>query len=114
MSTARRVEEEMVNEGLSPQGPQGDQVPQGNQVPVDAPAMTNEEMKLALLTLAKAMMDEVYRDVGLRVNAIESTMASRLRDFSRMNSPSPHEFLGSNVLQANMDKGANPDEGTGQ
>ncbi|KAK4726899.1 hypothetical protein R3W88_031816 [Solanum pinnatisectum] len=86
----RRVEEENVNEGVPPQypqGPDGSQVPQDNQVSVDPPAMTNEEIRSAFLTLAQAMMAQVNRDVGPRVNAIESTMDSRLRDFVRMNPP---------------------------
>ena len=86
-----------MNEGVPPQDPQGDQVPQvnqGNQVPVNAPDMTNEEIRMAFLTLAQAMMTQVNKDVGPRVNAIESTMASRLRDFVRMN---PLVFLGSKV-----------------
>ncbi|WMV50215.1 hypothetical protein MTR67_043600, partial [Solanum verrucosum] len=40
-----RVEEENVNEGVPPHGPQGGQVPQGNQVTVDAPPLTNEEIR---------------------------------------------------------------------
>ncbi|XP_049406320.1 uncharacterized protein LOC125869987 [Solanum stenotomum] len=56
--------------------------------------MTKEEIRSAFLTLAQAMMAQVNRDVGPRVNAIESTMASRLRDFVRMNPPI---FLGSKV-----------------
>ncbi|XP_049348530.1 uncharacterized protein LOC125813083 [Solanum verrucosum] len=45
-ANARRMEEEIVNEGVPPQGPKGDQVPQGNQVLVDPPAMSNEEVRL--------------------------------------------------------------------
>uniref|UniRef100_M1DYA7 Uncharacterized protein n=1 Tax=Solanum tuberosum TaxID=4113 RepID=M1DYA7_SOLTU len=36
---ARRVEDEMVNEGVPPQGPQGDQVPRGYEVLVDPSTM---------------------------------------------------------------------------
>ncbi|XP_049368005.1 uncharacterized protein LOC125832861 [Solanum verrucosum] len=90
----------MVNEGVPPQGDQGlqgEQVPLGNQgnevlvVPLD---MTNEEIRSAYLTLARAMMAQANRDVGTRVNANESTVALRLRDFVRMNPPI---FLGSKV-----------------
>ncbi|WMV58553.1 hypothetical protein MTR67_051938 [Solanum verrucosum] len=34
-SNPRRMEEEIVNERVPPQDPQGDQVPLGNQVPVE-------------------------------------------------------------------------------
>ena len=90
-----RAEEENV--GVPPQRLQGDQVPIGNQdneVPVVPPAMTNEEIRAAFLTLAHAMTAQANRDVGPRVNANESTAASRLRDFVRMNPPI---FLGSRI-----------------
>ena len=54
----RRAEEEDVDGGVSPQGLQGYQVPIGNQeneVSVVPPAMTNEEIRVAFLTLAQAM-----------------------------------------------------------
>ena len=44
--------------------------------------------------LAFAMATQGNRDVRPRVNAIESTVASRLRDFTRMNPPT---FFGSKV-----------------
>ncbi|WMV24741.1 hypothetical protein MTR67_018126 [Solanum verrucosum] len=56
--------------------------------------MTNEEIRVAFITLAQALMAQANRDVGPRVNANESTTASRLRDFVRMNPPN---FLGSRV-----------------
>ncbi|KAK4721396.1 hypothetical protein R3W88_011629 [Solanum pinnatisectum] len=90
----RRIEEEMVNEGVPPQGLQGNQVPLGNQVLVDPPAMTNEEIRAAFLTLAQAMTAQASRDIGHMVNPYERTVASRLRDFVRMNTPI---FLGSRV-----------------
>ena len=40
------------------------------------------------------MTTHVIRDVGYRVNALDSTMTSRLREFVTMNPPI---FLGSNV-----------------
>ena len=92
-----RAEEENVDGGVPPQRLQGDQVPIGNQdneVPVVPPAMTNEEIRAAFLTLAHAMTAQANRDVGPRVNANESTAASRLRDFVRMNPPI---FLGSRI-----------------
>ncbi|XP_049368009.1 uncharacterized protein LOC125832866 [Solanum verrucosum] len=93
----RRAKQENVDGGVPPQGLQGDQVPIGNQeneVPVVPPAMTNEEIRAAFLTLDQAMTAQANRDVGLRVNANESTVASRFRDFVRMNPPN---FLGSRV-----------------
>uniref|UniRef100_M1DA79 Putative plant transposon protein domain-containing protein n=1 Tax=Solanum tuberosum TaxID=4113 RepID=M1DA79_SOLTU len=64
----RRMEEEIVNEGVPSQGLQGDQVPQGdqiplgnqgNEVPVDPPAMTNKEIRSVFLTLVQAMTAQV-------------------------------------------------------
>ncbi|XP_049354640.1 uncharacterized protein LOC125819208 [Solanum verrucosum] len=69
---------------------------------MDPPAMTNEEIRTDFLTLAQAMTAQANRDVGPKVNANESTVASRLRDFVRMNPPifldsrvgeDPQEFL---------------------
>ncbi|WMV24726.1 hypothetical protein MTR67_018111 [Solanum verrucosum] len=93
----RRMEEEIVNEGVPPQGLQGDQVRlgnQGNQVLVDPQAMTNEEVRSALLMMAQAVTTQAQtnRDVEANVNPNVITMASRLRDFVRMNPP---VFLGS-------------------
>ncbi|XP_049391309.1 uncharacterized protein LOC125855610 [Solanum stenotomum] len=87
----RRVEEKNVNEGVPPQGEQGlqgGQVPignQGNNVLVVPPDMTNEEIRVALLALARAMTGQANKDVGPRLN--ESTLASRRRDFVWMNPP---------------------------
>ena len=64
----------------------------GNEVPVVPPEMTNGEIIEALLALARAMTTHVNRGVEPRVNAMESTMTSRLRDFVRMNPPI---FIGS-------------------
>uniref|UniRef100_M1DP86 Gag-pol protein n=1 Tax=Solanum tuberosum TaxID=4113 RepID=M1DP86_SOLTU len=94
---SRRVEEEVVNEGVPPQGDQGlqgDQVPQENEVPVVPQDKTNEEIRMAFLTLTRAMTTQENIDMGPRVNANESTVASRLRDFVRMN---PLIFLVSKV-----------------
>ncbi|WMV13521.1 hypothetical protein MTR67_006906 [Solanum verrucosum] len=91
----RRTEKENVDGAVPSQGLQGDQVPIVNQeieVSVVPPAMTNEEIRAAFLTLAQAMTAQLNRDVGPRVKAIGSTVASILRDFVRMNPPI---FLGS-------------------
>lgn len=53
--TTRRAEEDIVNKGVPPQSPQGDQVPQVNQVSIDSPALTNEEFRLALLMKAQVV-----------------------------------------------------------
>ncbi|XP_049357496.1 uncharacterized protein LOC125822156 [Solanum verrucosum] len=96
----RREGDEVVDKGVplqGVQGLQGDQVPIGNQeneVPVVPPAMTNEEITVDFLTLARAMTAQDNRDVGPTVNANENMAASRLRDFVRMNPPI---FLGSRI-----------------
>ena len=69
-----------MDEGVTPQGNQE------NEVLVVSPDMTNQEIRAVFLTLAQVMMDQVGRHVGTRMNANESTMTSRLRDFVRMNS----------------------------
>ncbi|TMX04190.1 hypothetical protein EJD97_010881, partial [Solanum chilense] len=79
------------------QGDKNNQVPimeEGNEVLVVLLKMANGEIREALLTLARAMTTQVNRDIGLRVNAMESTMTSRFRDFRRMNPPI---FFGSKV-----------------
>ena len=49
--------------------------------------MTYENIRAAFLTLDRAMMDQANTYMGPRMNASESTIASRLRDFVRMNHP---------------------------
>uniref|UniRef100_M1DFN8 Uncharacterized protein n=1 Tax=Solanum tuberosum TaxID=4113 RepID=M1DFN8_SOLTU len=64
-----RAEEENVDGGVPPQRLQGDQVPIGNQdneVPVVPPAMTNEEIRAAFLTLSQSMTAKANRDEGPR------------------------------------------------
>ncbi|TMW95587.1 hypothetical protein EJD97_008631 [Solanum chilense] len=101
--TARRLEEGKVNEEIPPQveqvlqGARNTQVPiveGGNDVPVVPLEMTNGEIRETLLALALAITTYVNRCVDPRVNAMESTMTSRLRYFVRMN---PLIFLGSKV-----------------
>ncbi|TMW91575.1 hypothetical protein EJD97_014155 [Solanum chilense] len=100
--SARRVEEEVLNEGVPPldkQVPQDEQVPitnQRNEDLVVPPYMTNEKVRGSLFTLSQAMMSPTNKYVGLRVNALENTMTSRLRDFVRMN---PSTFLDSEVRE---------------
>lgn len=87
---ARRVEEENVNQRV----PQGNQAPQSNQAPVDPSAMSNDEVKSTFQMLAHPLEAQANSYIGHHVNPNMSTVASRLRDFGRMN---PHEFLGSKV-----------------
>ena len=77
-----------------PQGvlvpPLGDQVPikgEGNEVLLVPLGRTNGESIQALFSFARIMTNHVNRVVDSRVNAIESTMTSRLRDFVVMNPP---------------------------
>ena len=56
--------------------------------------MANEDFRGSLVSLAQSMMSQVNRDVEPRINTLESTMNSRLREFVRMN---PLVLLGSKV-----------------
>ena len=47
--------------------------------------MSNEEVRGSLLTLARAITTQENRDERPRVNALESYVASKLKDFVRMN-----------------------------
>ncbi|TMX05787.1 hypothetical protein EJD97_024853 [Solanum chilense] len=105
-SPARRVEENEVQEEIPPQveeveiipqSAQSDQVPiveGGNDVPVVPLELTNREIREALLALARAVTTQVTLSMKPRVNVVEKTMTSRLRDFVRMNPPI---FLGFKV-----------------
>ncbi|XP_015054877.1 uncharacterized protein LOC107001280 [Solanum pennellii] len=86
----RRWEEEGVHE----------EVPQGNEVSVVPPDMTNGEIRESLFALARVIKTHVTRGVEPIVDALGSTMTSRLGYFLRMNPPL---FLGSKV-------GKNPQE----
>ena len=64
--------------------------------------MTNREIREALLVLARTITTHVNKGIEHRLNAIDSTMNSRLRDFVKMNPPifvvsrvseDPQEFL---------------------
>ena len=94
---ARIVGEEVVNAGATPKG---NQVPSqvqnaaNDQVPVNPQAMTDGEVRVVLFqmvqgitTQAQAITAQTNREIVLRENQNASTMASRLRDFMRMNPP---------------------------
>ncbi|XP_015072587.1 uncharacterized protein LOC107016711 [Solanum pennellii] len=79
--------------------PQGNQVPPqvqaavNDQVPIDPPSMTDGEVRTSLFQLGQAITTQVQaittqgnREVP-RENQHASTMANRLRDFTRMNPP---------------------------
>ena len=51
------------------------------------PIMANGDIREVLFTLAGVMTTQVNRDIGPWVNALESNMASRLRDFVIMKHP---------------------------
>ena len=84
--------------------PQGNQVPPQDQSLVIPPPMTDGEIRAAFINLSQAitskannvtsqvqvMTSQVNREVGPQVPQHSSTMASRLRDFTRMN---PHMFF---------------------
>ena len=94
------MHEETPQGRLDPQGvyvlqyaqvlPQGDQVPiggEGNEVPVVPPHMTKGEIRENILTLTRALKTRVTTYIGQRMNALENTMTSWLRDFVKTNNP---------------------------
>ncbi|TMX03627.1 hypothetical protein EJD97_015296 [Solanum chilense] len=103
--TTRRVEEERMNEEIPPlveqvlqseQASQGVQATQGEKVPIRSQRnevlvvptdMNNVDIRESLLALVRAMTTDVNMGIEPRVNALESTMTSRLREFVRMNPP---------------------------
>ena len=63
---------------------------QGNDVPVSPPTITKGEIRESLLTLAQSVTTHVKWFIEPKVNAIESTITSKFRDFVRIN---PSIFL---------------------
>ena len=51
------------------------------------PEIPNGEIREALLTLSQSLTTHVNMGIRPRINVVESTMTSRLRDFVRMNPP---------------------------
>ncbi|TMW93482.1 hypothetical protein EJD97_011599 [Solanum chilense] len=100
---SRRVDENDVHEEVPPQveqvpqGAQGDQVPivgGGDDVSVVPPELSNSNIRETLLALARAVTTQENLSKVPRVNVLESTMTTKLRDFVRMNPP---VFLGYEV-----------------
>ncbi|TMX00689.1 hypothetical protein EJD97_000340, partial [Solanum chilense] len=95
----RRVEENEVQEEIPHQVEEVEQVPQGDQVPIvgggdDPPKLSNKDIREALLALTRAVTTKVNLSMMPRVNVVERTMTSMLKDFVSMNT---HIFLGSKV-----------------
>ncbi|TMX05322.1 hypothetical protein EJD97_024624, partial [Solanum chilense] len=106
---AKRAEEGIANPGAQDNQapPQDNRVPpleevaMGNRNSVVPPPMTDEDIREDFLNFAQpvtsqanivtflvqVMTTQVNREVGLRVPQHANTMASRLRDFTRMNPP---------------------------
>ena len=86
---ARRLNEEVENEGVPPKVPQGVHVPQVEQIPVSNQRndvsvvlleMTNENVRGYLLILVRVITAQANRYVGPRINSLQSTMTCRLRN----------------------------------
>ena len=58
----------------------------------DVPELSNRDIREAFLALARSVTTQVNLSVVPRVNVVESTMISSLRDFVRMNPPIFHCF----------------------
>ncbi|TMW93528.1 hypothetical protein EJD97_011534 [Solanum chilense] len=101
---ARRLDEEIANAGVSPQGNQVPPLEEGandDQDPVNPPPLKDGDIRDAFLQMAQdittqaqavttqtpAMTTQANREVVPRENQHVGTMASRLRDFTRINPP---------------------------
>ena len=103
-TSSRRVAEEIANARATSQGNRNAlevQATTNNHVPVNHPAMMGGEVREALsqmgqsiTTQAQAIITQANSEVAPQKNQHASTMASRLRDFTRMNPPM---YFGSNV-----------------
>ncbi|TMX04113.1 hypothetical protein EJD97_011538, partial [Solanum chilense] len=103
-NVARRLEEEIANEGVPPRGnpvPSLEEDVNDDQVPVNPPPLTDGYIMDALIhmaqsittqaqaitTQAQALMAHANRDTILRANQYVGTMESRLSDFTWMSPP---------------------------
>ena len=102
-TTARRLDEEIANVGVSPQGNQVPPLEEGandDQDPVNPPPLKDGDIRDAFLQMAQDIttqaqavttktqaMTQANREVVPRENQHVGTMASLLRDFTRMNPP---------------------------
>ena len=93
----RRVGKDIANMGAIPQGNQNApkvQATANDQVPVNPPVMTDAEVRAALFLIAQAINTQVQAltaQANMEVSPQEdqhvSTVASRLRDSTRMDPP---------------------------
>ena len=84
----RTTEEENSNEMVPPQAPQNPQVP------IEEGVMYNVEIRWAIHRWTQVLDTQVARDARVQGKSNANTIASRIRDFTRMN---PHTFFGSKV-----------------
>ena len=101
---ARRLDEEIANARAPPRGnqvPPLEEVPNDDQAPVNPPPLTDGDIRVAFLqmdqaittqaqtftTQDQAMMTKANREVVPQANQHVGTVASRLRDITRMNPP---------------------------
>ena len=99
-----------MNAGATPQGnqvPPQVQADVNDQVPIHSPAMTDGEVRESLFQMSQAISNQCQaitaqanREVVLRENQHASIMATRVRNFTRMNPP---VFFGSKVDEDHKD-----------
>ena len=66
--------------------PQGDPIPNVEEG-IEVLEMSNRDIREALIAIAQAVTMQANLSMVPRVNVVESTTMSRLRDFVRMNPP---------------------------
>lgn len=80
------MEEKIVNDEILPLGLEDGQDPQSDQLLVVPPDMTNQKIRASFQNLAHDITTQANRNVGPKMNALESTMELIFRYFVRMNS----------------------------